>query len=65
MVDEDRLFVLYHEEYHKMPQVVDILDISPFDDHKLYENVSPITLFVLDSKNNLQVVAIQKHNKPG
>lgn len=58
---EGRLFVLHHEEYFEIPEVLDILDINPFDDHKLFENVSPIALFVLNHEKELKVVAIQKH----
>lgn len=61
---EDRLFVLYHEDYHKIPEMVDILDTDLTDSHKYIESVSPITLFILNKQNDLEVVAIQKHNTP-
>ena len=39
--------------------------MNPFDDHKLFENVSPVALFVVNRERDLKVVAIQKHYTPG
>lgn len=44
--------------------MVDILDTDLTDSHKYIESVSPITLFILNKQNDLEVVAIQKHNTP-
>ena len=65
MVHQGRLFVLYHEEYSNIEQAPDLLDINPFDEHKLFPKVSPITLFIVNKENDLEVVAIQKDSKPG
>ena len=61
---KDWLFALYHEGYYNIPQTFDILDTDSSDSHKYIESVSPITLFILNKQNDLEVVAIQKHNTP-
>ena len=65
MVNQGRLFVLYHEEYSTIEEAPDLLDFNPFDEHKMFPKVSPITLFVVNKENDLEVVAIQKDNMPG
>ena len=57
--------MLYHEYYHTIEEAEDLLDIEPTDGHKLFEHLSPITLFVLNNQNDLEVIAIQKHYTSG
>ena len=62
---EGRVFVLHHEDYENYQQAEDYYDKDPSDEYKSMKKVSPIALFVLDGKNELQPLAIQKDAKPG
>ena len=59
------MFVLHHDDYDTIQAIPDLLDTNPYDEHKLLEKVSPITLFILNKDNKLEVVAIQKDVNPG
>lgn len=64
-VKEGRVFVLHHEDYENYQQAQDYFDKHLFDEYKSMKKVSPIALFILDGKNELQPMAIQKDAKPG
>ena len=59
------MFVLHHDDYDTIQVIPDLLDTNPYDEHKLLEKVSPVTLFILNKDNKLEVVAIQKDVNPG
>ena len=61
----DRLFVIYHEGYSELPEADDITDIDPNDDIKLRSKSSPISLFFLNDKHDLEVIAIQMDDNKG
>ena len=61
-IEESRLFVLYHEDYDNIPRLV---INNPFDDQKELEKMTPVSLFILNGQNDLQVVAIQINDTEG
>ena len=54
--EESRLFVLYHKDYDEIPQLV--ID-NPFDDERELEKMTPVSVFILNRQNDLEIVAIQ------
>lgn len=51
--------MLYHEDYGKLPQTPDIMDLDSNDDIKLRPSPSPISIFVLNGHYELEIAVIQ------
>ena len=59
------MFALYNEDHNGLESQPDILDQNASDTRTMMNVTSPITLFVLNEKKELKIVAIQWDYTPG